>query len=1082
MKKQTFFVFFSNKLERLADLLQEQLFSSGQPIQRRFIVVPDGRIKTYLYQQFALRSHAKIAFGLEIVTLPEALHELTKKEKKKDPFYFPTGLDLSVGIESILVDLYLSDRIDPAYALLYEYLGKKEAVISQPLRRKILSLSQEMSRFFSILGLQPMTVIEEWAGQQGWQQRIWQSLFSNNPLWSYPERILRYATPCMEKISLFGFSYLPSVYLQFFQKIEVSAYLLSPSEFFWEDLYSDQERVFLQKVLEGKKIRLKVRKQLDFYLRESNPLLGNWGKLGREFIRQLGHIEPYIEEFYSPYQANTLLARVQNDFLHLGQGEYEESLRDHDGSLEIHGCTSKMREVEVFLEKVQQIMASNHSIEPKDILILSPHLDDYIPYIHQVLALSSIDYKVIESREKSQEDLLSAIAHLLSLIEKRFEPSVVIELFSFTPFLHKQGWKQEEVVKLSRWVEKVSIQWGVNKQNRIDILSKTVGTIEDPSDCGTWIYGLKRLLAGLVFSRTEEEGVEGFDFPWPSYCIDWSESEFLGQVITVMESLYQDIKKMEHLQVSFAEGICYLQEMLQRYFVCEKENSFIQECQKIGGAAGQMQTPFAIESFKRILQSLLMTKKTTYQNSLLQAITFAPLKIGGMIPSKVIYLLGMDEGSFPRQEIRLLMSDVGAIKKGGYLPSKNDEDRYLFLEAILCCREYLMISYCRISAEDHKLQTASVVVEELITYIKSKYPKQYQSSMLYSHPALSFHDSYFAPEAVFTPLSSHVHRASQSYYGKAKRVLPPFFPTFYGKGSLQISPEVETISIQELLKFAKNPIKFFFQDVLDMYFPSLFQEDCPEFLLAGYEKAQIRKDAVKRDWSGVINVAKAKGSLPLGLFEQIATKKIEQEQQQLLQQSAQWGLLSEEIHSISLQVSCRHIQRSKGKITIPALAITGPQGNRFIIEGTLSEVSEKGILFHVDNTVKDLMSIWPAYLIYLQVARCLERKETAMYALKKPEKMQFVIEEGEEILGSYLEFFHSCKASPSFLMPAWSSWILQSEEKEFVRAMKQKAFVDTSPFPDDYLRWLFLRDPSPSVEGLYALQQRIDPRVFSSLF
>ena len=67
-------------------------------------------------------------------------------------------------------------------------------------------------------------------------------------------------------------------------------------------------------------------------------------------------------------------------------------------------------------------------------------------------------------------------------------------------------------------------------------------------------------------------------------------------------------------------------------------------------------------------------------------------------------------------------------------------------------------------------------------------------------------------------------------------------------------------------------------------------------------------------------------------------------------------------------------------------------------------------------------------------------------------------------------------------MPAWSEWILENKEKEFLKKMEGKSFLDTSPFPDDYLRWIFLKDPSPSLEGLHALQKRMDKKIFEPLF
>ena len=198
-------------------------------------------------------------------------------------------------------------------------------------------------------------------------------------------------------------------------------------------------------------------------------------------------------------------------------------------------------------------------------------------------------------------------------------------------------------------------------------------------------------------------------------------------------------------------------------------------------------------------------------------------------------------------------------------------------------------------------------------------------------------------------------------------------------------------------------------------------------------------------------------------------------------QWSHWGIDPGQIHSICLNRSVKGSQFTKNTITIPALEITSPAGIKFLIEGTLNDVTSKGICFHIHNTLQDLISIWPLYLVYLNVAPILEKKETALYPLKTLEKIDFMIEKPEQLLGHYLDYFQSCKTQPSFLMPAWSSKIFKEDEKDFIHTMEQRSFIDISPFPDDYLRWLFLRDPSPSAQGFYHLKTRIDPTLFMPL-
>jgi exodeoxyribonuclease V gamma subunit len=60
----------------------------------------------------------------------------------------------------------------------------------------------------------------------------------------------------------------------------------------------------------------------------------------------------------------------------------------------------------------------------------------------------------------------------------------------------------------------------------------------------------------------------------------------------------------------------------------------------------------------------------------------------------------MDDSAFPRIG-RPLGFDLMAKTPHRGDPSKRDEDRYLFLEALLCARDYFLISYVGQSIKDN---------------------------------------------------------------------------------------------------------------------------------------------------------------------------------------------------------------------------------------------------------------------------------------------------------------------------------------------------------------------------------------------
>ncbi len=1084
MKNKNFHAFFSNRLETLADLLHDEVFKPSKRMKTNVIVVPDPAMKSFLYQYFSMHSNSKIAFGIEVVTLSEALYEITRHHKKENPFYLPSLLDISVLVERKLIELYLSQDKSQVFRDLLAYLGEPKESVETFLRKKIISLAEQIARFFNLLELQPQQVIQDWLKEDGWHQRLWKDIFSLETGWSFPEEVLNKISPTLSELYLFGFSFIPKLYLDFFQKIDIVSFIVSPSECFWEDLYSNKERVFLQKVLEGKKVRLKVRQQLDMYLRETNPLLGNWGKQGREFLKNLGPIEPYIEEYYVDSPQNTLLAKIQNDFLSLAQEEYSPDQVQGDCSFQVHSCTSKIREVEVLLEALQQRMMNSDNLQPCDISVLSPNIEEYIPYIHQVFSESALCYRIIDVKQTSKEDILQALECLFSLARNRFDKSSILELFSYYPFQEKQGWKTDEIRSLTKCIERIGINWGMNLSHREEVLKNSIGVLETVSVHGTWEHGIERAISGLIFAPFDDLFEETTLFPWPEYCVDWTESEFFGRVVLLINQLYRDIKKLEGLQTSLDEWSKEIHALSNRYFVLTEDNPLLRELYRMIRVmpSGEAQI-YSLDSIQRILQSISRKKRTSYQSSSLQSITFSSMKSGGVIPHKSIYLLGMNEDSFPRKDLQLSICDLSKLRSKSYLPKKEDEERYLFLEVLMSARESLDISFCRISSEDHKIQTCSVIVEELLSFIEQRFSTHVKDASILTHPALSFHEEYFSNASVFTPLSSYIQRAAKSFYVHEKKNIEPFFKEIYQEvASPASSKSIEKVSMQELANFAKHPIKYYMHNSLGIYIPSLFQQEATEFILPAYEKAKMKKNVFSKGFQNTVSMGKVQGKLPGGLFEKIAIKKFKEETDVIFDLLSSFSIYPQDIVSFHLRDACMSPQQLREICSLPPLRIKSPKGTEFVIEGIIPDISPRGMLVPGENKVKDIIAIWPLFLAYLCSKDKTEYKGELMFLLKKGEAISFDIPSPEETLGAYLDYYLEAKNVLSFLIPAWSEYILEDKKEEFAKKMKSQEFLDVSPFPDDVMRWIFLKDQPPSLEGMEGLRSRIHSKIFNPIF
>jgi exodeoxyribonuclease V gamma subunit len=1080
MEKVNSFVFFSNQLETLSRHLYERLFSLSSPFEKRMVIVPDSRVKDYLYHYFSLQTKEKITFGIEVMSLSKAIQELTRDSKKQHSFYLPSRSDLCIKIEERIVHYQRLSNRDIELTPLFDYLGGTQNTCDRHVRKKIIALSEQLSHFFNFLAEQNERVIADWLNEAGWQQKIWRDIFFDGAIWSYPQKALHKASPKCRSIHLFGFSFISAIYLDFFHRLSGSFYVLSPSEYFWEDVYTDKERLFLQKILEGKNTRLKVQQQMDFYLRETNPLVGNFGKMGREFVKSLGKKEPYLIEDYVSSPCDTILGNMQNDFLYLGQ-EQNICYQSSDHSIQLHACTSRLREVEILYDNLLYLLSTSKNTL-KDVIVLAPNLETYIPFIHQIFSKSYLDYKIMDYPMANKNDHLEVWMHFLSLADKRLEKEVVLQLFFFPSFYKKREWTFEEVKMIAKWIDKMSIRWGLDKEHRETIFQRSIKNIDRTSWNGSWLQGLERLMTGLIISD-ESEWVEGLSYlPTPEYALEWSDSELFGDVIAIINQLHNDLSFLQSYEGPFDQWLVHLEKMKEQYFIFDVEDQFISECKKITERLEGLETPFSIESIIRVLRTLNSQSKGSFQASHLEAITFSSLKTGRVLPAKIIYLLGMEEESFPRREKIGSVCDVKAIKNRLYYPSKEEEDRYLFLEALLAARQYFVISYCRISEKDQKPQNASSLVDELFAYLENRSALLTRKNFETIHPSLSFDKSYFSNEITRPMLSLHLQTFAKMYFSKEKTKSSFFLPELYGKKTISIEAKSEEeVTIHQLSRFAKHPIKFFMQDTLGIYLPSLFQADDPEFTLAGYEKAELRAMGIKKPVEYVLQRVKHSGYFPVGVFEEIALAKVTEELSNVNDHLRSFGIQKADLFSIHLSLACRQASFHDGAWSIPAITLKSKNGQNFIVEGTIENVCPSGFVVHGENQIKDLISIWPLYLVILSVADRISLLDRKIFLTKKGEIVDFDCFHALDLLADYLDFFQGCKNRASFLMPSWSEAILDKNENDFEKKMKRKDFLDVSPFPDEYLRWIFLKDPTPSIDGLHAFEKILPEDVFKPL-
>ena len=762
-------IFLSNRLEILYQQLKRSLFGpSTKPLMRRIVVVSGPAMKNWLTLRMAQDPELHVAMGIEFVYLNQAIEFLLKLAAKEGECHFPSILEISFAIESEihrLVQNYplLIEDEQADWRTLIHYLkldlGTPE-ILSRKTERRLIGLSDQLAGLFHDYGRYAKEMTTQWDREdtKGWQPRLWRRLFVNTK-WGYPCRDLDgQLNPEEFTVSFFSISFLSSSEFAFLnrlsQHLAVQYYLISPCAVFWSDIRSDRESAYLEQYWQKRVgIDSSQLQTLEELLRDRNPLLANFGGIGREMACRIEESQARTHALYAlpeqvrelhadfPPQDDMILTRsespltllhvLQADLLLMRNPQKNNVFNfDHeDRSIQLHAAPCKRREVEILYHNILRMMLDNPSLCPADVLVMAPQIDEYAPYIRSIFGTedSQLDFQILDVDMRRQNDLLQGYFLLLNLSEGRWNAREIMQLFSHVSFQRRHQLTLADCNSIRDWIEEVGIHWGDDDVHREEVLRRKHF---DPGGMkntllGTWDYGLSRLMLGLAVAQESFFGIP------PSPSLVFSEGELLGKWVRLMHALRDDVAPLhDGSRMTLSDWVDYLLCLLETYFACDREERQSKaDFEDVKAKLNALRTtssiirdvPLSFVSIKTRLVALFDTGRGISREDHVQAVHFCSLIPLRSIPARAIALLGMQEEAFPRISVPLSLDQLARERTKEYYPTTSDFDRYHFLESLHSAQDYLIISYCSYSQKDSKESNPSLVVEELFSYLDRVY-------------------------------------------------------------------------------------------------------------------------------------------------------------------------------------------------------------------------------------------------------------------------------------------------------------------------------------------------------------------------
>ncbi len=767
-----------------------------------------------------------------------------------------------------------------------------------PTALKLLQLSKRIADVFDQYAVYRRELIEEWESgldsRSQWQATLWREISRGREglhRAALGKRLLQTIRSASsrdlnlpERISLFGISYLPPFHMQLLAAlshiVEVNVFLLNPCMEYWGDIVSNRD---IRRLASGPNSASLSPE--DGYFEKGNSLLASMGVLGRDFFDLLVAQGCLEASYFADPEGGSLLAAIQSDILNLRDAaespEERIPLGQRDRSVMIHSCHGPMREMEVLHDHLLEMFEEDAGLAPRDILVMAPDIESYAPFIQAVFGAPEdeekrIPFSITDRSMRKESRIIDTFLNILDLRGERITAPQVLAVLEALPVRSTFGLTDSDLDLIVKWVRDVRIRWGIDENNRLRWCSEAFRE-------NTWSAGTDRLLLGYAMPGGDEKLFRGI---LPYDHIEGSEASVLGSLLAFLERLFEFLRSMEEPR-TLGRWADHLRGFASGFFTPDDDSKL--EMNALLQTLADLKKIETVSGFSRAVDSTLISRHLAGHMEhggfglgfLTGGVTFCSMLPMRSIPFKVICLIGMNESDFPRRREPVEFDLIAKQPAPGDRSVRN-EDRYLFLEAVLSARDRLYISYTGQSCLDNGIIPPSVLVSELADYINKGFrpPDDGDSPdcdwFITKHRLQAFNPAYFRGDTkLFSYSREHLAEARSMLLEKGT-------PELFIPGALSEPDETfMTTTVSDLCRFFAHPARFLLNRRLGIYLEEedLSIEDTECFDLDGLEKHSMAQDLVESAMNGcgtgeLFPAMKASGRLPLGTPGECAFKEM----------------------------------------------------------------------------------------------------------------------------------------------------------------------------------------------------------------
>ncbi len=475
-----------------------------------------------------------------------------------------------------------------------------------------------------------------------------------------------------------------------------------------------------------------------------------------------------------------------------------------DGSLVFHDVTGPRRAVEVLKDRILEALRDDPTLAPTQIGVLAPDIAPYAPYIETIFPSprgsggpDDLNCNITDLPAGTDAPYPLAFRALAELPGSRFGRNAILDLLDNPCFL--PAVRNPDCTDIwRRLITDLNVRWGLDGHHR-----RENGAAD--GRIGSWRTAFERLLDGYCFD--EGDGTELL----PAYLGGDGDAEAAGVLMRMMDDLEADFRGLEKEHLALRDWTLRWESLVEKWILPRKGEEEDDEadrlsikkifrdlmalCDDVDDLSDFTDGRLSWTAFSSLMGEMAENVTKRRGRYLARGVTCASLKPMRAIPFRRIYVLGLDEGVWPKTERTPGFDFRDRVPKVIDL-SRESVDRFALLETIFSAEDHLSLFYTGRDAERGDKTAPSSPVLELMEHIGPEAEK-----LVVKHPLNPFDAMSGEGPAASSSLQAF-ELARVRYEGVG------FFQTV--SSSLPMDDE-EMIDWRDLVTFLKNPVEFFFR-------------------------------------------------------------------------------------------------------------------------------------------------------------------------------------------------------------------------------------------------------------------------------